>query len=292
MQTITSVTTIEKNGADGYYGAEPVPWVVFEFTCAQRTLANLEVQFKSIKKKMTKKRVHNTRVGLRRWFAVWNTMREDGWENKKFQPRIGDPLNNLLNSLGAVRDIDVLIELSKSLSCRNPFIKALKRKRRNLARELQIETAGSDLTKLLDRLHIFLQRRRRKMEAEARGSKLANELGTDHIQRYLVAQEQEVKLLEKQVADAESMHRLRLSIKRWRYLLSEFYGIKNADLEHAQDLLGKIRDLDRIKELLIDDGRNASALANAGFERTRLMEEFSGLKHRLPYGLTPTAHFA
>jgi CHAD domain-containing protein len=85
------------------------------------------------------------------------------------------------------------------------------------------------------------------------------------------------------------MHHLRLAIKGWRYLFSEFFNLKNAELEKVQGLLGDIHDLDKLSEWLLNDGGNIIAISNLKQRRAALLEEVPGALLELPYGLRPNA---
>jgi hypothetical protein len=80
-----------------------------------------------------------------------------------------------------------------------------------------------------------------------------------------------------------------LGIKGWRYLLSEFFLVKNEELEIAQGLLGDIHDLDKLSEWLLNDGSNIIAISNLKQRRTALLEEVPEALQQLPYELRPLA---
>jgi hypothetical protein len=83
---------------------------------------------------------------------------------------------------------------------------------------------------------------------------------------------------------------LRLSIKAWRYLLAEFYGLTNLQLVRAQQILGKLNDLHRVETLLAESKTPLAneALSKLNEQREKLLDDFTQFRESLPYGLRPT----
>jgi CHAD domain-containing protein len=98
----------------------------------------------------------------------------------------------------------------------------------------------------------------------------------------------------------EELHQLRLSVKRWRYILAEIFGLTNLELVLAQQLLGKHHDLTLLKEALEATSNKLKAKNIVGLEEAQsrlvlelrsLTEEIIPLKDNLPYGLRPSTSF-
>jgi CHAD domain-containing protein len=105
-------------------------------------------------------------------------------------------------------------------------------------------------------------------------------------------QEQFARQVERKASTPESLHQLRLCIKAWRYLLTEFFGLTNLELVKAQQLLGKFNDVHRALVLLESDPQAQElakdAIAKLQKQSEQLMKEFSEFRKALPYGLRPT----
>ncbi len=278
----------EKNGSHKGRG-ERVAWVSFEGAAAYRVLEQLQTEIKRVGAKQSVKRVHNARVALRRWFAIWQVMRTDGWESKKFRNNAIVPMEHLLAQLGEVRDMDVLSELADDLNCKDSFLEKLAGYREEAKKDLLKTLKIIDVTELVKYVSRYLQKRRYKMELGVRQSSLSEESASEHMHFILTEHEQHVRKLEESSSDPKGMHHLRLAIKGWRYLLSEFFLVKNEELELAQGLLGDIHDLDKLSEWLLNDGSNIIAISNLRQRRTALLEEVPDALQQLPYELRPLA---
>ena len=278
----------EKNGEQNGR-AERVAWVSFEAAAAYRLLEQLLTEIKRISAKQSVTRVHDSRVALRRWFAIWHVMRTDGWESKKFRNNAIVPMEHLLAQLGEVRDMDVLSELAKDLNCKESFLEKLKLYRDEARKDLVKSLRIIDVTELVKYVSRYLQKRRSKMELAVRQSNLAEESASEHMHAILAEHEQHVRKLEENSSDPKGMHHLRLAIKGWRYLLSEFFLLKNEELEYAQGLLGDIHDLDKLSEWLLNDGSNIIAVSNLKQRRAALLEEVPEALSKLPFELRPIA---
>ncbi len=268
---------------------ERVAWVAFEAAAAYRLLEQMQTEIKRVRSKQSVTRVHDARVALRRWFAIWHVMRADGWESKKFRNNAIVPMEHLLEQLGEVRDMDVLSALAEDLNCKETFLDKLKGYREEARKELVKSLKIIDVNELIKYISRYLQKRRTKMEAAVRQSSLAAESASEHMHTILVEHEQHVRKLEEAATDAKGMHHLRLGIKGWRYLFSEFFNLKSPELEKVQGLLGDIHDLDELSEWLLNDGGNIIAVSNLKQRRAALLEDVPGAMLELPYGLRPAA---
>src|ERR1700733_2640555 len=274
----------DKNGSQSDSHGK-IAWISFEALAAYRLLENLQTQLRRLNKKHSKKRVHDARVALRRWYAVWNQLRQNGWESPKFQRKAIKPLSELLQDLGNTRDMDVLHELGLELGCKRRFLRKLDQKRDQAEQALQKELKKLEVKELVHYMRLYLQERKGKLEKALGDSASAAESVADHINSALARQEQLVKSLDHEFEDPKGMHRFRLACKGWRYLLSELCGIKNEELEQAQTVLGEIHDLDTLNELLLADGNNILALTNLKQRRAKLLEQAREVKRKLPFGL-------
>ena len=276
--------TTDKNGAQSDSHGK-IAWISFEALAAERLLQNLKTQLCRLDKKHSEKRVHDTRVALRRWFAVWSQLRQNGWDSTKFHGKAIEPLSDLLQELGTTRDLDVLHDLGRQVGCRQSFLRKLDKQRDKADQSLKKELARLEIKPLLQYMRAYLRARQQKLEKALGDSASAAESVADHVNAALAQQEQLVKRLERDFDDPKGMHRFRLAVKGWRYLLSELCGIKNEELEEAQTLLGEIHDLDTLNQLLIEDGNNILALTNLKQRRTKLLEQAKQVKRALPFGL-------
>ncbi len=283
--------TIEVNNTNGAKNpfTDRVPWVSFQAAAAHRLLEQIQTELKRVKSKRSKKRIHDARVALRRWFAIWHVMRDDGWESKKFRAKAIVPMEDLLAQLGEVRDMDVLLGLAKDLGCKDSFLEKIENYRTEAEHELTTKLKKVDAEVLVVYIAKYLQKRRRKMEAGVRQSTLGKETASQHMHVILAHHEQQVQKLQEDISDSKGMHHLRLGIKAWRYLLTEFFGLKSQELEDAQGLLGDIHDLDKLSEWLLNEGSNIVAISNLKQRRTAFLEDVPDALRRLPFGLRPSA---
>lgn len=285
----TEVVDQSANQSKDNNHVERVAWVAFQAAAAYKLLEQMQTEFKRVRSKQSVTRVHDSRVALRRWFAIWHVMRADGWESKKFRNNAIVPMEHLLEQLGEVRDMDVLSELAADLNCKDSFLQKLKGYRDEARKELVKSLKIIDINELIKYISRYLQKRRHKMEAAVRQSSLAAESASVHMHAILAEQEHQVRKLEEAATDPKGMHHLRLAIKGWRYLFSEFFNLKDAELERVQGLLGDIHDLDKLSEWLLNDGGNIVAVSNLKQRRAALLEEVPGALLELPYGLRPAA---
>ncbi len=262
-----------------------IAWISFEALVAYRLLENLQTQLRRLSKKHSKKRVHDARVALRRWNAVWSQLRQNGWESKKFHQAAIKPLSSLLQDLGNTRDMDVMHDLGVELGCKRRFLRDLDQRRDDAEAALQKQLKKMAIKPLGHYMRVYLQERKYKLEKALGDTASAADSVADHINTALEQQEQLVKSLEREFDDPKGMHRFRIAVKGWRYLLSELCGIKNAELEQAQTILGDIHDLDTLNQLLLEDGNEILALTNLKQRRTKLLDQAHLIKKKLPFGL-------
>ena len=115
----------------------------------------------------------------------------------------------------------------------------------------------------------------------------ANASISEHFEPYLFGIEAKVKKLAEKASSPEELHELRLSIKKWRYLLTDCLGLTNREIVMAQTILGEIHDLDRIQPELEKYSTRQKPRNRLKKRRQSLLESFDEIRMRLPYGLRP-----
>jgi len=265
---------------------DETPWLEFEQATVLALCESVEKELNKLMDKASAKQVHDTRVALRRWFSVWWVLKQDHWQSKKFKRQAITRLRRLLRTLGSLRDWDVNIALGEELGCSKEILKSWDRER-DVARDTVKKTIKSlNPGSLMRRVRKYLKRRPARLKAKLPETAEPMESAYNHIDGFILAQEETVRELEMRAHTPEELHELRLGVKRWRYLLTEFFGLTNLQLVRTQQILGKLHDLDRIKDLLAyncpdEVGTKLEA------QRRQLLQDFSLIRESLPYGLRP-----
>lgn len=263
-------------------------WVEFELRSASNLLQPMVSELKKLKLRVIKERVHKSRVSLRRWFSVWSLLEQDGWEKKKFKKGVLKPLRSFLKELGELRDSDVNIETAEKLGCNKNTIDEFKKKRKKLKKAIDASLKEIQPEKLRDDIEAYLEERALDLSKKLAESDEADHSAFAHFDRYISEHEQSVRILSERATTPESLHKLRLAIKKWRYLLTECMGLTNLDLVRAQTLLGEIHDFDRLEPVLKESAPDdKESLIRLRKERATLVKEFEKCKKDLPYGLRP-----
>ena len=261
-------------------------WVQHEHAAALAAFGDLKRDLKRLKKKVSADRVHRARVTLRRWFSVWKVLQGDGWESKKFKTGIGKTLKKLQKLLGKLRDTDVNLEQAEKFGCGDRLVELWKAQRRTQKQHLEEFVDEADFKSLLSDLHDYIGRRSKKIESKLPRAK-ASQSAFNHLELYLLEQETMVRDESETASTPEEYHKLRLSIKFWRYMLTEFFGLTNLELVRAQQLLGQLHDIDRLTPMLLNDDEQRQALQKAKERREELLAQINEMRPRLPYGLRP-----
>lgn len=277
----------EGNGSSRVIQFTPAPHlaegsiVEYELRTALALQVSMEEGLRKLKEKTSKENVHKSRVALRRWFSVWSLLQEEGWNSAEFDRNQIRPLKSLLKSMGRLRDLDVAIEKAKSLQCTKELIKRLKLKRKK--REDELTAMLSDLSPLeiTDAIGVYLRKRAEIMDKASRSTPY------EVLDEHLREQEQKVSKLARKAADPESLHKTRLAIKKWRYLLTECMGLTNFDLVKAQTVLGDMHDLDRLEEILKKNKEPAEVFKRLKSARAELYRDWMRTRESLPYTLRP-----
>lgn len=261
-------------------------WIKHESVSAKSALLELETDIRKLTKKVSENRVHGSRVSLRRWFSVWHVLRQDGWETANCKKRIIRPLKKLQSLLGELRDIDVNIDYGKKLGCTPELLDRWNKQRNDTQRKLERFIEEHYLKFLVKELDRFLRKRPKRLASKLPTAKVCQS-AFDHIEFYLLRQESVVRELAANARTMEELHEMRLAIKRWRYLLTEFFGVTNLELVRAQQLLGQMHDLDRLTPLLVHDETQDAAMQKLKERRKGLLQEIEEMRGQLPYGLRP-----
>ena len=268
-------------------------WLEFEEITAIELCGNLALELKRISKKASSKHVHDTRVALRRWDSVWNVLDRDGWRTDVFDKKIGRHLKKLRKLLGELRDWDVNIEVGTTLGVPAALLEDWSQARDRAEKHIRSGLKKMKVAKLPKRMRKFIRVRPYEVRREIAQVKLRMlaESAYAHLEPYLTEQEELTRQAEAVANDWQTMHQLRLCIKGWRYLLTEFFGLTNLELVRAQQLLGKYNDISRISRLINEDEASKvlakDALSKIESQSDLLMKEFTELRKTLPYGLRP-----
>jgi CHAD domain-containing protein len=288
-------------------------WLELEKNQALLVFSDLEEMARILDKKLNASRVHQARVILRRWYSVWDIMAIDGWEDSGypdggFELSIGASMRKLNKSLGTMRDLDVSLDLARELKVSGRVIDRLKKKRKKLRDKTEAKISELKPAKLVDRLRNYLSDRsehlQRLLKQQRTDSVLAesNHCAYIHLDQFLLQAEHQTRLLSENSKSNDELHELRLSIKRWRYLLSEFFGLTNLELVRAQQILGRIRDLNRLNQEVetmrskLRKGLTADRLKARDLNSDRkrinalLKQQYKTLEpivQKLPFGLRP-----
>jgi CHAD domain-containing protein len=290
-EKISRLYLIEKDGDGGRRSDVPphlatVSWIDHETNTALLAFKDLRKDLKELKKKVSAARVHRSRVTLRRWASIWSVLRKDGWETEKFNRQVGKPLRRLQKLLGGLRDLDVNIEQGERLGCTQEQFNVWMKDHSRAQEKLEKFVDRKDITKILKRLEEFLKKHGEKVQQLLPRAK-AEQSAFDHIEFFLLKQESITREQAESAHTPEEFHQLRLSIKRWRYLLTEFFGVTNLELVRAQQILGQMHDLDRLTPILLHADNEEAALAKLKTRRKELLSEIEQMRRRLPYGLRP-----
>lgn len=263
-------------------------WVVFERDTAFSVWDSLERELFLLASKFSGKRVHDTRIALRRWDSVWQVLQRDGFESKKFAKKVGKKLQKLLKVLGAARDMDVNIELGSKVGVSKATLGKWKKEQDELNKAAKKYMKALDVDQIVKDFDKCLNSRARKLGRRLFESSYGQETAYQHLERYLVEQEKAVFDMERTAKTPEELHQLRLGIKTWRFFLAEFFGLTSIGLYKTQQDLGRFNDLTRIGELIQDLPEEEAALQAIKKQNDQNMKLFAKSRKQLPYGLRPT----
>ncbi len=282
-----------------------VSWLSQEEGRAIVVMRDLEQSLSKVHKKLDTKRVHETRVVLRRWYSIWDILTLDRWQDEEYEKRIGRTLKAVNKLLGSLRNLDVNIAHAKQYSLPEPVIMVWTKKRKKLAEKVSQKIAKLKVVKAVNALKSYVGRKAYELEQYLAFSedelKLSiNDSAYHHMVGFLEATERVAHEQARHAEADEELHELRLSVKRWRYILAEFFGLTNLELVQAQQILGKHHDLALLKLELEKTANKLGGGSLEGFkeaqsrlllELSALNEEIKPLKDNLPYGLRPSVSF-
>lgn len=238
------------------------------------------------------KLVHETRVVLRRWESIWTVLERDGWNDKKFWKRTGNPLRKLHKLLGQARDWDVNIELADEYALPDSVRKVFKKERAKASAKVAKRLAKVKVKRLAKDLLKFLLKRPQQIAVKHAGSSRLFQSAYSHLEPLLAEQEDTARALEAHAHTPSELHELRLVVKAWRYLLADFFGLTNIELVRAQQLLGKLNDLERLSQLVgaiaAQDAGATRAMIKLQEQKLKLLSDFDTLRISLPFGLRPS----
>lgn len=284
-------------------------WFELEEARALAILSELESELKELKGKLTVKRVHACRVVIRRWYSIWEILEQDNWSDEIYLRKVARPLSRINKALGRLRDLDVNLGDAESYDCPPEILAKWRNKRAKLARKVTRKIKEQKPRKVAKQLAEHLSRRAYEIErlllplpgeeismdgAEKPFTSPLEAASYHHIERFLKESEEEARSKARLADSAEGLHDLRLCVKRWRYLLTEFFGLTNIELVRAQQLLGKHHDLTRLTvKIRAACGKKDKApaigpcIGRIEDDLTAIEADLEQIKRSLPYGLRP-----
>ena len=269
-------------------------WLEYEYCVAQDVIAEIECHIEPVHKKAKVKDIHQIRVCLRRWFSIWKVLKQDGWETPSFNKKIHKKLKRFYRTLGVIRDWDVNCKLARKLELPESVVESWKLTRRKERKKQLKSIKQFELRSVIKQLKRYLKSRFVKLRIDfIRYQGAREETVFSHFENFLSAIESRTRELSREFKVMEDIHQLRLSIKAWRYLLVEFYGVSNLSLVDCQGHLGQAVDYDRLRLVLESspkaftdfDTRRSIHIVVA--KRNTLIKEIVDLKKSIPYGFRP-----
>ncbi|MEZ4490206.1 MAG: CHAD domain-containing protein [Cyanobacteriota/Melainabacteria group bacterium] len=278
-------------------------WLAFEFKTAMSVIESIEHAIKPFEHNAKNKSIHNIRIAFRRWFSIWEVLREDGWESDSYGNKLGRKLKRFYKLLGRIRDWDVNTKLAAKEKLPLPVLEDWKNRRKKARKKAFEELAEFKLKGLIKKLKRYLKERHEKLRLEyIRYQGAREETVFSHLEKFLAQNETQTREISKELKVMEDIHNFRLKIKSWRYLLVEFYGVSNVLLVEAQKQMGYIVDYDRMRVILEESLTAAEAknspdpeevsilketIAFVVAKRNILIKELDQSKQNLPYGFRP-----
>jgi CHAD domain-containing protein len=286
-------TEKDKESSSGDASASQPDGTFLEFQVAVANEAVHRLWTNSLKLKKGKgksaKRVHNMRVAFRRWYSIWNVLSKEGFKTKSFKIKVGSQLKKAYKYLGAVRDWDVNLNTGKEYGVPEQVLAKWQHERNKIEEEAFAGLKRLNLVKAIKKLSKFLKKRSAKLKRKHTGEGRYNARPRDAIESYLRETEAQTRYLASNATSLEELHALRLSIKTWRYILVEFFGHSAESLVAAQQLLGQINDLERVRVLLMkEEGPLVEKTIQVVVgKQQELIASLDEIKLSLPFGLRP-----
>lgn len=176
---------------------------------------------------MSKAKVHDLRVEVRRLRTILWVFRSES-RNADFLRKLDRDLRKLNHYLGKVREVDVAIDDSKSFNFNTRHLKRMRDKRRQALKKYLERRKG----KLLRHLEASADCRLTTRSMQDGVGKLIGELSS----------------MRNGCSTKAKMHKLRIRIKRARYLM-EAFDEDTGSLRELQSLLGRVHDLELLRDL-------------------------------------------
>jgi CHAD domain-containing protein len=287
------------------------PWPEYELAVLKTLSKDLRKAIKKVEERPTTNRVHTARVVLRRWQSIGRILDQDTLTIESYT-LVKNELNKLRKRLGKIRDWEILIDLATNFELPSSLSRGWGRHCVREQKKLRAKLDGKFLRKSLKKLEETIEQEddhrglfgqlslksgktafQRRTNGQAKiKSKTQLSSAYDHLEPYLRYLEDHAKELEMKAFSPTQLHELRIAVKSWRYFLTEFYGLTNLQLVKAQQLLGKVHDIDRLIEILKDNNQlsavPAEKLKRLNEFRGQLLDEFGKLRKHMPYGLRPS----
>jgi CHAD domain-containing protein len=240
--------------------------------------------------------VHDLRVALRRCRTMADALSEVnpslGW--RKLKKATG----SVFHDLGELRDVQVMRAGVKRIGPANDPV------RRHILRILSVRErkARATAAEALDSFdHKEWKRLGRKLGAKGRFFPLESVV-FQRLALVRLNQAAELYQIARRKRSATAWHRLRIAIKRFRYVVDNFlprhYELWSDDLKRLQDLLGEIHDLDVLRAAIRQEAPKVNSTAVSawiqkidGERKSRLAEVNSKLHGPQSLWLTWRAGF-
>src|SRR5271168_1901123 len=277
-------------------------WAAYELSVLANLTRDLQAVTGKLERKLTTSRVHNARIALRRFQSICRVLDRDGLKLEEYDLAKRE-LNRFRKSLGKLRDLEILVELAQGFDLDPVILKRWQSKCAARNRKTMEQVDPKKLRRLLKSLgrairHVKRPYTRFTHYAHDRSHAMHNngggklECAYDHLEPYLVQLEDLTRETEMKAFSPVQLHELRIEIKSWRYFLTEFFGLTNLQIVKAQQLLGKVHDIDRMLEILADSNQlptlSSDKRARINEFREKLLAEFGKFRKHLPYGLRPS----
>jgi CHAD domain-containing protein len=276
-------------------------WAAYELSVLASLTRDLQAVTAKLERKLTTSRVHNARIALRRFQSICRVLDRDGLRLDEYDLAKRE-LNRFRKSLGKLRDLEILVELAQGFDLDPAILKSWRSKCEARNRKTMKQIDPKKLRRLLKSLGHAIRHVKRPY---TRFSSYANDrihtahngdghlqCAYDHLEPYLVQLEDLTRETEMKAFSPVQLHELRIEIKSWRYFLTEFFGLTNLQIVKAQQLLGKVHDIDRMLEILTDSNQlptlSSDKRERISTFREKLLAEFGKFRKHLPYGLRPS----
>jgi len=275
-------------------------WAAYELSVLATLTRDLQDATAKLERKLTTSRVHNARIALRRFQSICRVLDRDGLNLEEYDQAKRE-LNRFRKSLGKLRDLEILVELAQGFDLDPIILNSWQSKCEERNRKTMKQIDPKKLRRLLKSLGRAIRHVKRPYtrfshytnnHAHQNNGSGSLECAYDHLEPYLVQLEDLTRETEMKAFSPVQLHELRIEIKSWRYFLTEFFGLTNLQIVKAQQLLGKVHDIDRMLEILADSNKlptlSSDKRARINAFREKLLAEFGKFRKHLPYGLRPS----